>query len=79
MNEQPNAKGYTRTQCRNGGLARARNGRKHPTYKIYLPEVDLFEGEIMFPSTYIHGQAGGRANASSCVRDNGRFARKQAE
>lgn len=72
MNEQPNAKGYTLTQCHLGGVARARTAKRHPVYKIFLPDVMLWDN--LFPSTYQHGVAGGKARSIKAKRDNrGRF------
>lgn len=74
MNDAVNAKGYTKTQCRAGGKARYKTARIHPVYKIFLPNVPLFEDEDLFPSTYEHGRAGGQARASKALRDSkGRF------
>lgn len=70
--DQPNAKGYTITQCQNGGRARAATAKRHPSYGIFLPDVMLFDN--LYPSGYEHGKAGGRARASKAKRDNkGRF------
>jgi len=67
-----NPNNYTLTQRRNGGLARSRTGIRHPVYKIFLPDDMLLDN--LFPSTYRHGQAGGRANVVKAHRDkNGRF------
>ena len=72
MDESPNAKGYTSTQCHNGGIARAKTAKRHPVYKIFLPDAMLFDN--LFPSTYEHGRAGGKARAIKATRDSkGRF------
>jgi hypothetical protein len=72
MVEQPNAKGYTPTQCYLGGIARAKTAKRHPAYGIFLPDVLLFDN--LFPSTYQHGKAGGKARTIKALRDkNGRF------
>lgn len=70
--DEPNAKGYTMTQCYLGGIARAKTAKRHPVYKIFLPDVMLFDE--LFPSTYEHGKAGGKARVQQAKRDsNGRF------
>ena len=75
-NDQPNAKGYTMTQCQAGGRARAKTARRHPAYGIFLPNVMLFE-DILFPTCYQHGKEGGRARASKAKRDQaGRFVKE---
>lgn len=76
MNEQPNAKGYTLTQCQAGGRARARTAKRHPFYGIFLPDVDLWNGQVLCPSTYQHGKAGGKARAMKAKRINGKFAKE---
>jgi hypothetical protein len=74
-NDQPNKAGYTLTQCYIGGKARAATARRHPAYGIFLPNVMLFE-DILFPTCYRHGQAGGQARIKAASRDNkGRFIR----
>lgn len=50
---------YTAQQCVNGGRKRASTAKRHPAYGIFLPNVELFDNP--FPTTYRHGQAGGRA------------------
>lgn len=69
--EQINARGYTRTQCQNGGRARAKTAKRHPVYKIFLPDVLLWDD--LFPSTYEHGKAGGKARAGSPRDSKGRY------
>ena len=66
---------YTHEQCINGGRKRASTAKRHPVYKIFLPDNDLWNGEIMFPSTYRHGEAGGKARARTAKRCNGKFAK----
>jgi hypothetical protein len=74
MDEHPNKAGYTVTQCQAGGRARYKTARIHPVYKIFLPNVPLFEDDNLFPSCYRHGQAGGQARIKAATRDNkGRF------
>lgn len=70
--DQPNAKGYTMTQCQNGGRVRAATAKRHPSYGIFLPNVMLFDN--LYPSTYQHGREGGKARAIKARRDcKGRF------
>ena len=69
MDEQPNAKGYTISQCKAGGRARYRTARIHPVYKILLPNAPLFDDENLFPSCYHHGVAGGKARAIKAKRN----------
>jgi len=72
MDEFPNAKGYTLTQCHLGGVARAKTAGRHPAYGIFLPNVMLWDN--LYPSTYQHGIAGGKARAIKATRDTrGRF------
>jgi hypothetical protein len=72
LDDMPNAKGYTLTQCHNGGKKRAATAKRHPAYGIFLPDVLLFDN--LFPSTYQHGKAGGKARTIKALRDkNGRF------
>lgn len=74
MNDEPkNTKGYTKTQCQNGGRVRAMTAKRHPAYGIFLPDNMPFDN--LFPSTYRHGVAGGKARAEKANRINGRFAK----
>lgn len=50
---------YTTQQCVIGGRKRAATAKRHPAYGIFLPDVEILD--IMYPTTYKHGQAGGRA------------------
>lgn len=72
--DQPNAKGYTLTQCSAGGKARARTAKRHPLYGIFLPNVMVWD--ILCPSTYQHGRAGGKARAQQAKRINGKFTKE---
>lgn len=71
MNDSPNSKGYTKTQCKNGGIARAHTAIRHPVYKIFLPDNMLTDN--LFPSMYRHGVAGGKARANGKRDNKGRF------
>lgn len=63
---------YTKTQCQHGGIARSKTAKRHPVYKIFLPDNMLTDN--LFPSTYQHGKAGGYARAQQAKRDShGRF------
>ena len=74
MPKETNAKGYTLTQCHLGGMARSKTAKRHPVYKIFLPDVLLFDS--LFPSTYEHGKAGGRARVIKAKRNKkGQFAK----
>jgi hypothetical protein len=61
-------------RCHVGGVIRAKTAKRHPVYKIFLPDVMLWDE--LFPSTYEHGKAGGQARAIKATRDSkGRFAK----
>jgi hypothetical protein len=59
-------------RCHNGGKVRSATAKRHPAYGIFLPDVMLWDN--LFPSTYNHGVAGGKARMIKATRDNkGRF------